>query len=68
MIKIENHVKRENKLEGNVKNMYVMTFKGFWETYRESCASRFISESWDWSEDLVEVELLYRYDSILWVG
>ena len=29
MIKIENHVKRENKLEGNVKNIYVMTFKGF---------------------------------------
>ena len=46
----------------------MMAFKGFWETYRDSCASRVISESWDWSEDLVEVVLLYRYNSLLWVG
>ena len=46
----------------------MMTFKGFWETYSESCASRFISESCDWPEDLVELELLYRSNSILWVG
>ena len=49
-------------------NTLVVRFQGIWEYFMESCSSNFLSESWDWSEDLVEVELVYRSDGIVWVG
>ena len=46
----------------------VMKFWGFWEASRDSCASSCLSESWDWLEDMVGMELLERSDGIVRVG